>query len=170
MIIIMEIWKDVNGYEGLYKVSNIGNILSLKFNRGKKEKLLAKTLNQWGYYFVCLTKNEKKDTSSIHRLVAEAFIPNPENKNTINHKDGNKINNHVSNLEWCTISENLKHSFKTGQRDHLLVGCTQLSKDGFLINDYKSVKQAEKETGVYSSNICRCLKGKTKSAGGFIWL
>lgn len=100
-----EVWKDIEGYEELYQVSNLGNVKSLFFRRSKNPKLLKPNM-YCGYLYVNLCKEGKRLLSSIHRLVAKAFIPNPNNYPVINHKDENKQNNKVDNLEWCTIKYN----------------------------------------------------------------
>ena len=112
-----EIWKDIKGYEGLYQISNTGKIKSLeryKDNHSKKqlvkEKIRKQIISKTGYYTCMLTKNGNLKLFKVHRIVAEAFIPNPNNYPIINHIDGNKLNNNVSNLEWCTRSENQKHA------------------------------------------------------------
>lgn len=112
-------WKPVKGYEGLYEVSNDGRIKALKkrVDRGKchrewEEHFLKQAADMNGYLRTSLAMNGKNTTIKVHRLVAETFIPNPENKPEVNHIDGNKQNNDVSNLEWCTRSENLKHACK----------------------------------------------------------
>ena len=101
-----EIWKDVVGYEGLYEVSSLGRVKSVKRN-----KILSQKHNWDGYLRIQLWRNNKNKYVSIHRLVAEAFIENPNTKPFINHIDGNKQNNKVDNLEWCTQKENIKHAF-----------------------------------------------------------
>lgn len=119
----MEIWKDIKGYEGLYQVSNLGRVKSLgrfhKFPNGGiyeiKPRILKNATETSGYLFVALYNGYRKQYK-IHRLVAEAFIPNPNNLPQVNHKDLNKQNNRVDNLEWCTASENIKHAFKHGVR------------------------------------------------------
>ena len=103
-----EIWKDIPNYEGLYQVSNLGNIKSLF----RYKKILKPIKNTLGYLKVSLYKNKKIKVFSIHRLVAETFIPNPNNLPEINHKDGNKGNNNVENLEWCTRQQNILHRFR----------------------------------------------------------
>lgn len=120
-MITLEEWKDIEGYEGIYQVSNYGNVKSLARQRRnskgiymQKEKLLSLTNTSTGYKKVELVKNGKKKGYKVHRLVAMAFIDNPENKPEVNHIDGNKINNHVDNLEWVTSSENSIHAYKTG--------------------------------------------------------
>lgn len=103
----IEIWKDVLGYEGLYQVSNLGNVKSLNYNHTKKTKLLKLSKDTHGYYIVPLCKNKKRRNMLVHRLVAIAFIPNPNNYPCVNHKKEFEINNNaVENLEWCTIAYN----------------------------------------------------------------
>jgi|LGVE01.1.fsa_nt_gb hypothetical protein len=115
---MIEIWKDVKGYEGLYKISNLGNLLSLVFKNNKvtkKRKLVKKTfLDKKGYLRTVITKNKIKKNFFIHRLVAIAFIPNPNNKPHINHKNLIRTDNKVENLEWCTQKENIHHFLQNG--------------------------------------------------------
>ena len=119
-----EMFVDIRGYEGYYQVSNYGKVRSLdrviKEKTGKTQTLKGRVLklriNPGGYYYVGLGKNGTKATFAIHQLVAQAFIPNPYNKKTVNHLDGNKLNNSVANLEWSTYSENLEHAYKIGLR------------------------------------------------------
>jgi len=107
-----EIWKNIKGYNREYKISNFGKVLSLK--NGKKLLKYSTTQN---YAKVMLCKNNKSKSFNVHRLVLIAFTPNPENKPCCNHKDGNKLNNEINNLEWCTYSENNKHAYQTGLMD-----------------------------------------------------
>lgn len=112
----VEVWEDIKDYEGLYKVSNYGNIKSLSKYAGKsprKEKLLKVHIDRYGYPYVVLCKEGKEHLATIHRLVAEAFIPNPHNKPQINHIDENKLNYQVSNLEWCTCKYNINYGTRT---------------------------------------------------------
>lgn len=115
-----EIWKDVKGYEGLYRVSNLGKVKSMAKIIGRRyvgERLLKQRISTQGYKMVSFCKNYKIFNASVHRLVAEAFIPNPLNKPFINHKNGIKTDNRIENLEWCTQSENVLHGYKIGLND-----------------------------------------------------
>lgn len=114
----MEHWRNIPGYEGIYLISDLGNVKRLPIilhGRFYKEKLLTICHNTGtGYDFVCLRKNDSDKNFSVHRLVAQVFIPNPNNYSDVNHIDGNKQNNSVENLEWCTRSQNLKHALNIG--------------------------------------------------------
>lgn len=110
-----EVWKSIKGYEGLYEVSNCGNVFSLYSKRNIDCGLTSKK-----YKRVCLSMEGKSKFHHVHRLVAEAFIPNPENKPQVNHKDGNKMNNCVENLEWCDNSQNQQHAYDVGLKNKKL--------------------------------------------------
>lgn len=155
---IEEIWKDVPRYEGLYQVSNLGRVKTLHYHRGNKEKILSPGL-RCGYLLVNLCKNGKVKQYSVHRLVAEAFIENPENLPIINHKDEDKTNNSIFNLEWCDNTYNIRYS--TARK----VGCY---KDGKLIKVYDAVIDVTKD-GFNDGNVCSVLKRKRNSAGGYQW-
>jgi hypothetical protein len=169
--------KDVIGYEGLYKVDQSGNVY-LKRN-GKK---LSPSDNGIGYLVLSFTKEKKRKCVLVHRLVAEAFIPNPENKRTVNHKDGNKLNNHVSNLEWMTHGENIRHlrdvlgfdfhqmnKDKTGSLNWNSKKVNQYTLDGVFVSSYGSTTEAMRETGIDCSTIQKVCVGKRKSAGYYLW-
>jgi DNA gyrase/topoisomerase IV subunit B len=112
-----EIWKDIPGFENKYQASNLGRIKSLKDNHNKlRKKILFQASDQKGYLHVCLHIKNKGKTYRVSRIIAKLFIPNPENKPQVNHKDGNKKNNNVANLEWNTGSENIKHAFANNLR------------------------------------------------------
>lgn len=175
----IEVWKDVTGFEGYYQVSNRGQVRSIARNveygawghQSLEGKLLKPGINKLGYLRVVLFANHKQETVAVHRLVAKEFIPNPDGKRTVNHKNGIKTDNRVENLEWATYGENHKHAYISGIRnppsEHPVL---QLSKDGEVITEYKSIQEAERTTGIAGPNICACCKGKRyKTAGGFIW-
>ena len=112
---MVEVWKDIEGYEGKYQVSNLGRVKSLRDSHGKYRELIMTGRNEsHGYLKVSLYKNGKAKGIKIHRLVAITFIPNPKNKTDINHINGIKSDNRVENLEWCTKGENLKHAYDIG--------------------------------------------------------
>ena len=115
-----EIWKDCVGYEGKYQVSNLGNVRSISNNKGTyQERLLSQRQTTTSdYLYVNFTVKDVTTHHSVHRLVAKAFIANPSNKATVNHIDGNKLNNNVCNLEWNTYSENIKHAYSIGLNIH----------------------------------------------------
>ena len=180
-----EIWKDIPNYEGLYQVSNLGRIKSLqrkqycpktnKINIIKKERIL-KQHNSKGYNFVILYKNNNIKNNLVHRLVANAFIDNFKNYSYINHIDGNKSNNKVENLEWCTASENTKHAYKNGlskakkgkENIKSKIICQYDLKGNFIKKHY-SIMDAEREKQANHSSIIRCCMNRQKSAGGYIW-
>lgn len=115
---VNEIWKKVEGYENIYEVSNHGNIQSIdhfvvgKKSRTQKGRVLSVSISTKGYHQVSLSLLGRRFHTGVHRLVAKAFLANPDNKEQVNHKDGNKSNNHVSNLEWATNQENIIHAYK----------------------------------------------------------
>ena len=139
-----------------------------------KSKVIKIQKNNKGYYVVNLYKKGKGKTKLIHRLVALAFIPNPNNLPEINHKDENKQNNMMDNLEWCerNYNNNYGKQSKIGRRlssEKRMKKINQYDLNGNLMKTYKGVRIAEEETGVHNSNIIKCCKGKVKSAGGYIW-
>ena len=174
-----EIWKDIQGYEGKYQVSNLGNVKSLNYHGTCKERILipGKTTN--GYLFVSLSKNSKVKNFKIHRLAAQAFIENTENLLEVNHIDENKLNNRVDNLEWCSHEYNINYGTRSAREleTRKLKKCKnaertvlQFTKDGKFVNEYKSISEAERFTEINQGNICSCCKGRRyKTAGGYIW-
>ena len=175
-----EIWKDVVGYEGLYQVSNLGRVRSLeriaRNNHKIKEKILTPQLIN-GYLCVHFRKNNSSYTPLIHRLVAQAFLQNPNNLPQVNHKDEDKTNNNVSNLEWCDSkynnnygTKNEKISIKLTNRKDLSKVVIQIDKNtNVVINIFPSLKEAERQTGYNHSHIQKCCKGKLKTTGGYKW-
>lgn len=167
----MEEWKDIEGYENKYQVSNQGRVKSLNYLHTKKEEILSQRINKKGYSVVYLYKDKKTKTFSVHRLVAKAFIPNPNNFTCINHKDENKTNNCVENLEWCNTSYNNNYGeHNNNVAKALSIQVCQYDKNtNNLIAEFNSLMDIQREFGYYTSNISRCCKGKIKSAFGYIW-
>ena len=162
-----EIWKDIEGYEGLYQISNKGRVKSLKYG---KERIRTPVITNDGYLNVILYKNTTAQHRLIHRLVAEAFIPNQDNLPEINHRDENKKNNCVENLEWCDRGYNVNY----GTRNERITGrpsiaILQYSKSREFIKEWQSSREVERVLGIDNSNITKCCKGKRKYAGSFIW-
>ena len=176
-----EIWKDIEGYEGLYKISNHGEVWS-----ERKQGLLKKGKSATGYYKVVLYKNKKHKNFDIHRLVAINFINNPLEKPCVNHMDENKTNNHYSNLEWCTYKENMNHGtrnerIKEARKDSLkwkeyherrktklsipIVGVN--INDGEII-EFLSANEAGRN-GYHQSSIWMCMNGRQSVHKGYKW-
>ena len=158
-----EIWHDIEGYEGLYQVSNKGHVKSLY--KGS-EKILKPWDNGRGYLLVTLYKNGVVLSKSIHRLVAISFITNPENKPQVNHKDENKSNNCIENLEWATANENINYGTRNERASRKIL---QYSKSGEFIREWQGALEVERVLGIDNSHINACCRGKRKSAGGFVW-
>lgn len=171
-----EIWKPVVGYEGLYEVSNLWRIKSLF--RYKKILKLTK-LNTW---YLRFTWNKPRKQFLAHRIVAEAFIPNPLNKRTVNHINWIKTDNRVDNLEWCTYSDNLKHSFKVLNRKSPMAWLWkiwilnkkskivwQFDLEWNFINKFYWTREAERLTWIGAWYICACCNWHYKTAKWFIW-
>lgn len=166
---IEEEFKAVKGYEGLYEVSNLGRVRSLKYGKGR---VLCGSNNGAGYLQVVLSKNSKRKDCAVHRLVAEAFIPNPDGLPQINHIDEDKTNNCVWNLEWCDVKYNINYGTgiersaeKRGKRVY------QYTLSGSFVRSYTSTREAERQTGIRISSISDCCNGKRnyKSAGNYRW-
>ena len=174
-----EYWKPVVGYENLYEVSNLGRIRS--FDRWVKSKngsiricrgrILKPYTNKDGYLCVVLSKNNKHKTYKVHRLVAEAFLPNPNNLPQVNHKDENKQNNNVENLEFCDCKYNINFGTANARRSKTISkAVVQYTLDGTFVREWPSAMDAERNGGFSSVCICMCCKGKIKSHKGFIFL
>lgn len=169
-----EIWKDIEGYEGYYQISNLGRVKSLNrickhpsgVTRRVNERIMKFDINKLGYLRVHLAKDGTDKKISVHRLVAQAFIPNPDNYPIVNHKDENPSNNNIKNLEWCDIKYNNTYGNKIKK---LYKEIIQLNKEGKIIKYYPNTVQASKETGIVRCTITNCLNGRTKTAGGYIW-
>src|SRR5699024_1760168 len=177
----VEVWEPIKGYEESYLVSNLGRVKS-KPRTGTRGGILKELYSSWQYNRVNLYKNGGMNSFTIHRLVAQAFLPNPENKPQVNHKDGNKLNNALSNLEWVTQSENQLHAYKTRlqkvkrkkanevRHEQTKRKVMQLSMDGKELKTFNSIKEAAKHIGRKDgTKISAVAGGKRKSTGGFKW-
>lgn len=196
-----EIWKPVVGWEGFYEISSLGRVrTSGKYVDGRvyKDKIKKARKNKFGYYYVNLFRNKKFKSIRIHQLVAQAFIPNPENKPCIDHIDTNRENNRVENLRWCTYAENANNhltkqhlsealkkacssekvreqrrinakKYEKQRLAPIVVGVSQFTKDGVFIKSFYSASDAAREMGGNCTSIIRCCKGKKPTAYGFIW-
>lgn len=170
-----EHWKPIEGYEGLYEVSSIGRIKTVA-GKWRKEKIRKTYTYKKGYIRVVLSKGNKLHTYQVHRLVAQAFLPNPNNLPVVNHKDRNPSNNCVDNLEWCTHQYNihwdgaLERRAETQRKyNRRSIPVSQYSLDGEFIATYPSIKEAARQTGSDNGNISGCLAGRQKKHNGFIW-
>ena len=165
-----EIWKDIKGYEGLYQVSNWGNVKSTQYYHGTYERTLKPTKDKDGYLQVILYKDGKRKMHRIHRTVAEAFIPNPDNLPQINHRDENPSNNRVDNIEWCDCKYNINYGTRTKKASVKKSKTVyQYTMDRKFIKEWQSAMEVERELGFYNSYINRCCNGKRKSAYKYIW-
>ena len=187
MIKIKEIWKDIPEYEGLYQASSLGNIRSidriiydknLKRSRNFKGKILKQNIRNDGYLFVNLSKNGINKVVKIHRIIAKTFIKNNNNYKCINHINGNKQDNNINNLEWCTYSHNIKEAYRLGLKKSISIKgeknkCSkivnQYDLDNNFIKKWYCIKDASKKLKIKDSNISLCCKGKRNKAGGYIW-
>lgn len=174
-IAIDEVWKDIKDYNGLYQISNLGNIYSYKTN-----KILKNAKSGDGYLTIQLCKNGIIKTNKVHRLVANSFINNKNRYKEVNHIDGNKHNNNVSNLEWCNRSQNEIHAYKNGlakgsnknklaKDNKRAKKVIQYNLDGIEIKKYDGIREASRLTNTNCGHIVSCCKKRLKSIGGYIW-
>lgn len=192
-----EEWRDVVGLEGMYQVSNYGNVRSVdrfvnnKSNTKTKIKGVVMKLqeNHKGYMAIVLHKNNVPISKLVHRLVAEAFLENTNNLPQVNHIDTDKKNNRVDNLEWVSNYDNMQHAVKNGCYKHAFTEKTKLAvqknlnyarkarirsvrqydNEGNLVNEFESIADAERKTGVNNSKITMCCKHRRNHAGGYVW-
>ena len=158
----MEIWKDIEGYEGKYQVSNHGNVKSLAYGQN-----LSPSIKN-GYRFVFLRKNGTGKNFYVHRLVAEAFIEKPEGKDFVNHKDECRTNNHVENLEWCTQAYNNTYGTCKIRDAAAKERPVEQLLNGVVIHKWKSTREAQR-AGFWSGCIAQCCNKKRKTHAGYEW-
>ena len=175
----MEIWKDIKGFEGRYQISTTGRVKSLNYNKTKKEKILIQTDRGNGYKCVTLSINGKREQINVHRLVAEAFIPNPDNKPEIDHikpvSEGGT--NDVTNLKWVTRSENVNNKYTQKKRSISLTNRADQSKridqidpiTGEIVHQWKSTKECERNGYPSRQGIRNCCNGITRTYNNFMW-
>lgn len=174
-----QIWKPIPGYEGMYEVSSEGRIKSLErdiickngVKKHKKERILKGSLDRYGYLQVNLHNAKGRyKLLLVHRIVAGTFIPNPENKPQVNHKDEIKTNNHIENLEWMTNKENSNYGTRSERSAKAQSkSVAQYSKDGKLIKIWISTNEAGRQLGLSNGNISLAARGVYKTSGGFVW-
>lgn len=180
----MEVWKDIEGYEGIYQISNLGNVLSLNYCLRGYSKCLTPKINKKGYSWVELRKNGTRQQVLLHRLVAQAFLENPNNYPIVNHKDENPLNNTASNLEWCTHSYNVLYSLKlhpekvkTGvkrARKRNYYKCSKRVRQidiqsGEVIKEYRYLAEVGSTLNKNIFNVRECCAGRRKTAYGYRW-
>ena len=168
-----EIFKDIKGYEGFYQVSNYGNVKSLNYRHTGNERLLKPILQTNGYLYVTLYEPNK--ILRINRIVAEAFINNPDNLPCVNHKDENKHNNHVDNLEWCTYKYNNEYGTRLKRFRETQLNNPKTSKkvyqytlDGKFVKEWKSINECSRN-GFNKGAVSSCCRGRIKTYKGYKW-
>ena len=184
-----EIWKAIEGYEGLYQVSNLGRVRSLDRTvtqhhpeTGKDVtyvvhgQIMAPYFNVHGYQCVRLRSENGRRTFLVHRLVAKAFVPNPNGYDIVNHKDESRDNNHADNLEWCTQEYNVNYGTSIQRLSESHINRSDLSKtvemlslDGELLKEFPSAREAARFVGASNSNISRCCRDHSKTCKGYRW-
>lgn len=168
---IEEVWRDIKNYEGLYQVSNIGRVKSLKRKGRRKERILKLFYSGAGYLNVCLSDGIRgQKWYYIHRLVGETFLPKPEGKDDINHKDEDKTNNSIWNLEWVSRKENCNFGTRNeriAKANSKLVA--QYAKNGTFIKVWPSAAEVKRQLGFDKSSITQVANGKRKTANGYVW-
>lgn len=173
-------WKPIQGYEGLYDVSDSGDVRSLNYNHTGEPRILTPKRHSSGYNTVVLCKNSEKKNKSIHILVAQAFVDNPDGKPQVNHKDGDRQNNHADNLEWVTASENIHHSFEVlgkqspnkgriGKSHYAAMSVSQYSLTGQFVKRWDCISDAAREIGCSPCQIINNIKGRSKTCHGYMW-
>lgn len=161
-----EIWKDIQGYEGLYQVSSFGRIRSLQIGNRKGRIRIARAARN-GYLYIVLSKKGKAHTIRVHKEVAKAFIPNPMNLNSVNHKNFDKTDNSIYNLEWMSLADNIHHAKINGKNNRKPI--YQCDLNGNIIKEWESAYSVELEKGYFSTDISRVCRGLNKKHKGYKW-
>ena len=162
-----EIWCPIKCYKGLYQVSDKGRVRSMKF---RKERILKLSRDKNGYLKVGLCNNGEQKMYMVHRLVAQTFTPNPQNLTEVNHKDENKENNSVQNLEWCDRKYNCNYGTRIKKiSEKCSKPVLQFTKDGEFVKEWKSTNDVQRNLGYFGTYISSCCNGKCKSAYNYIW-
>lgn len=180
---MQEIWKDITGYNGKYRISNLGNVMSKNYLNTGADKLLSLKKHHSGYLLVRLCAGSRKlqTNRTVHSLVAEAFLQNPHNKPCVNHIDGNKENNRLDNLEWVTYKENDQHAIRTGLRNPHINNhpkgkdvvnsrkICQYSLSGEYLHTWDCISEAARFYHLNPCVITNNAAGRTKTCHGYIW-
>ena len=175
-------WKEIKGYESRYLISSSGDVISLNYRNTNKTKMLSWKINNKGYAWVELRKNGIKEQKLVHRLVAEAFIDNPNGYDVINHKDENPLNNEVDNLEWCNQSYNTIYSMKLhpdrryngkeknkGKGKNMGLVVIQIDREGNVVKEWENSRTIFLETGMSDYSISEVCRGNRHTAYGYLW-
>lgn len=171
----MEVFKDIKGYEGLYQISNYGRVKSLNYNNTGKERILIPGKGRSGYLQVKLCKKGKQKNHLVHRLVAQAFMPNPDNLPEVNHINEVKTDNRVENLEFCDRKYNTNYGTGIQRKAEKQINgklsktVYQYSLNGVLVAEYPSTNEVERQLGYSHGNISKCCNGEYKQVYGYIW-
>lgn len=163
-----EIWKSIKGFDGKYCVSSWGRIIS--YARYKEGRILRPMICNNGYLAIDLRKNGKYERYLIHRLVAEAFIPNPHHLPCVNHKDESRNNNRMDNLEWCTNKYNSNYgTIKNRMSEAHSISISQYTKDNVFIKLWPNAREIERQLGFDNTAVLRCCAGKQKTSYNYVW-
>lgn len=176
---VIEKWKPVKDFDGYY-ISNLGRVKSTRSFKGTQELILNGSFNQQGYKTITMMRKKKVYTKTLHRLLANAFIPNPNKLPCINHKNGIKTDNKIDNLEWCTYSHNNKEAYKMGLKEPAWTNnfginhpnskkVNQYDKNGNYIKTWDCISDVQRVMNILVTSIVNCCNGYSNSAGGYKW-